>query len=76
MALVAQLPVLAQAALVAQLLDLVGLALKARLPVLAERALVARLLVLADLVALVAAVPLQHLLSRRSFLAAMARSTP
>ena len=37
---------------------------------------VARLLVLADLVVLVAAVPLQRLLSRQSFSAAMARNTP
>jgi hypothetical protein len=39
-------------------------------------ALLAVLLVLADLVVLVAAVPLQHLLSRQSFSAAMAKSTP
>ena len=39
-------------------------------------ALVAQLLVLADLVVLVAAVPLQLLLNRQSFSAAMARNTP
>ena len=68
-------------ALAAQLLDLarkarlLDLALKPRLPVPAQAVPVAQL-PLAELVVLVAAVPLQHLLSRRSFSAAMARSTP
>jgi hypothetical protein len=66
-----QLPDLA---LKARLLDLAELAeaLVAQLP---DLALKARLLDLADLV-LVAAVPLQRLLSRQSFSAAMARNTP
>jgi hypothetical protein len=56
-----------------------GLAVRARealvLPDLADLALKAQLLDLADVV-LVAAVPLQRLLSRQSFSAAMARTTP
>ena len=71
-ALVAQLLDLEELALVAWLLYLAHLALKAQLPVLAHLAVEAQL---ADLV-LVAAVPLQRLLSRQSFSAAMARNTP
>ena len=60
----AQLPVPAeQVALEAQLLDLADLALVARLPVLAHLVVEARL-------------PVEHLLSRQSFSAAMARITP
>jgi hypothetical protein len=59
-ALEAQVPVLADLALEAQLLDLAHLVVEARLPVLV----------------LEAAVPVEQLLSRQSFSAAMARSTP
>ena len=82
-ALVAQLSLPADLALKAQLLDLVDLvALKALLLDRADlAALVVQLLVLADQVVLVAAVPVEvapveQLLSRQSFSAAMARSTP
>ena len=71
-ALVAVLLAELAAALVAWLLYLAELALKAQLPVLAHLVVEAEL---ADLV-LVAAVPLQRLLSRQSFSAAMARNTP
>jgi hypothetical protein len=52
------------------------LVVKAQLPIPPHLVVEAQLLVLADLVVLVAAVPLQHLLSRQSFSAAMARSSP
>jgi len=48
----------------------------AQLVLEAELPLPAQLLAPADLVVLVAAVPLQHLLSRQSFSAAMARISP
>jgi hypothetical protein len=64
-------------ALVARLPHLpVLLVVKAQLPIPPHLVVEAQLLVLADLVVLVAAVPLQHLLSRQSFSAAMARSSP
>jgi hypothetical protein len=88
-ALVARLPLSVQplpadlVALVARLPLLprlqVLLVVKAQLPIpphLVVAALAAQLLVLADLVVLVAEVPLQHRLSRQSFSAAMARSFP
>ena len=56
---------------VAQLVDLALLAHKSQLPCLLHLVVEARLLVLADLV-----VEVQLLLSRQSFSAAMARSTP
>jgi hypothetical protein len=73
-ALVAQVPDLADLALAAQLRDLADLVVEARLPDLADLAHVARLPVLAHLV--VEAEVLVELLSRQSFSAAMARSTP
>jgi hypothetical protein len=66
--LVAQLPLSAQLPVL--------LVVKAQLPIPPHLVVEAQLLVLADLVVLVAAVPLQHLLSRQSFSAAMARSSP
>ena len=85
-ALEAQLLDLADLALEAQLLDLADLALEAQLPVLAHLVVEAQLPVLVRLkaaavvlraVLAVEVVPEQLLrLSRRSFSAAMARSTP
>ena len=85
-------PLLADVALEAQLLDLADLALKARLPYLPHLVVKAQLLALAHKVVaaqlpvlahkvveaevLAEAELLQLLLSRQSFSAAMARSTP
>jgi len=76
-ALVARLPLSVEPLVLPQLQVL--LEVKAQLPIpphLVVVALVAQLLVLADLVVLEAEVPLQHRLSRRSFSAAMARTSP
>ena len=70
--LVLKPPFLPHLALKARLPFLAHLALKARVPFLAHLVVEAQV---ADLVA-VAAVPLQRLLSRQSFSAAMARNTP